>query len=159
MTQRWIDRLIVFAATGCGSGLVPKAPGTAGSLVGLFLALGLFGLGEMAAAVLIAVFLPAAVVIADKAEKHLQKTDPGCIVIDEIAGMLITLFGIPLSAGTAVGGFILFRIFDITKPFPIRYLERRIPGGAGIVADDLAAGIYANLLLRIALALWGAGVG
>jgi len=94
-------------------------------------------------------FIFFAVCIADAAEKILKQNDPGCIVIDEIAGMMVTLIGLPFNPITVVIGFIIFRILDILKPFPIRNLDKRIPGGLGVVADDVAAGIIANLLLRI----------
>jgi phosphatidylglycerophosphatase A len=93
-------------------------------------------------------FIIFAVCIADAAEKILKQNDPGCIVIDEIAGMMVTLIGLPVSPITLVSGFIIFRILDILKPFPIRNIDKRIPGGLGVVADDVAAGIIANLLLR-----------
>jgi phosphatidylglycerophosphatase A len=93
-------------------------------------------------------FIFFAVYIADVAEKILKQNDPGRIVIDEIAGMMVTLTGLPFNPTTIVFGFILFRILDILKPFPIRYLDKRISGGLGVVADDVAAGIIANLLLR-----------
>ncbi len=94
-------------------------------------------------------FILFAVYIADAAEKLLKRSDPGCIVIDEMAGMMVTLIGLPFNPITVVIGFIIFRILDILKPFPIRNLDRGIPGGMGVVADDVAAGIIANLLLRI----------
>jgi phosphatidylglycerophosphatase A len=94
-------------------------------------------------------FIFFAVWIADAAEKILEQNDPGCIVIDEIAGMVVALVGLPFNPITVVIGFIIFRILDIFKPFPIRDLDKRIPGGLGVVADDVAAGIITNLLLRI----------
>jgi phosphatidylglycerophosphatase A len=96
-------------------------------------------------------FIVFAVWIANDAEKLLKKKDPGCIVIDEIAGMAVTLFGLPFNLTTALIGFIIFRILDISKPFPIRALDKRVAGGVGIVIDDVAAGIFANLLLRLIL--------
>ena len=92
-----------------------------------------------------------AVWLANSSEKLLGRKDPGCIVIDEIAGMLVTLAGLPFTFFTAATGFVLFRILDIFKPFPIRMLERRVPGGAGIVIDDIVAGIIGNIALRMML--------
>lgn len=89
--------------------------------------------------------------IADRAEKALNKKDPGCIVVDEIAGMVVSLVGLQFTLTTAVFGFICFRILDILKPFPIRILDKQIPGGVGVVADDVVAGIFTNLLLRLIL--------
>jgi len=77
--------------------------------------------------------------------------DPSSIVIDEIAGMTVTLLGIPLTPFSLILGFLVFRAFDILKPFPIRLLDQKVPGGAGIVLDDVMAGIYGNLLIRIVL--------
>ncbi len=76
--------------------------------------------------------------------------DPGFIVIDEIAGMMVTLFGHPFTIGVVLAGFVLFRILDVLKPFPIGFLEARVPGGAGVVVDDVAAGIFGNGILHLA---------
>ncbi len=86
--------------------------------------------------------------IANDAEKILNKKDPGSIVIDEIAGMAVTLIGLPFNVFYVTSGFIIFRVLDITKPLPIRYIEKRISGGAGVVLDDIAAGAIANVILR-----------
>ena len=104
---------------------------------------------------MIAVVIVLAVWLAGASEKLLGRKDPGCIVIDEIAGMLVTMAGLPFTFFTAVAGFVLFRILDILKPFPIRTLERKIPGGTGIVIDDVVAGIIANITLRIMLYMVG----
>jgi len=141
----------VLLATGFYIGNIPYAPGTFGSLIGLPLCFVLAGLELLPTIVCAAAFILLAVWIANNAEKALNKKDPGCIVIDEIAGMGGSLVGVPFTLTTAVFGFICFRILDILKPFPIRFLERQIPGGAGVVADDVVAGIFANLLLRIIL--------
>ena len=77
--------------------------------------------------------------------------DPGCIVIDEVAGMAVTFFAIPFNMYIGFVGFILFRFFDILKPFHIRFLEKRIGVGAGVVIDDIAAGIMSNIILHIIL--------
>lgn len=79
------------------------------------------------------------------------RKDPGAIVIDEVVGMAVALLGLPLTPATIIGGFILFRLLDIIKPFPVGWLDRRLSGGTGIVADDVAAGIIANLILRVLL--------
>jgi phosphatidylglycerophosphatase A len=86
------------------------------------------------------------------AERHFRRTDPGHAVIDEVVGMLVTLAFVPVGPGGAIAGFFLFRLFDIVKPWPVRDLER-LPGGVGIMADDVLAGIYGNLALRGTLAL------
>jgi phosphatidylglycerophosphatase A len=79
--------------------------------------------------------------------------DPGAVVIDEVAGMVVTLLGLPFTVATACWGFVLFRLLDIAKPFPIGWLDRHLKGGLGIVADDVAAGVIANLTLRLIL-IW-----
>jgi phosphatidylglycerophosphatase A len=147
------DHAVFLFATGCYVGKIPVAPGTFGSLIGV---LGCFFLSKihLSIAVLVTVlFIILAIRIAAEAEKILKKTDPGCVVIDEIAGMIIVLLGLPANWTTAAAGFILFRLLDIVKPFPIRLLERRLSGGLGVVMDDVAAGIMANVALRLALFL------
>ena len=139
---------VMFLATGFYIGNIPLAPGTFGSLIGLPLSFALAGISLTPAMLCILCFIIFAVCIADAAEKILKQNDPGCIVIDEIAGMMVTLIGLPVSPITLASGFIIFRILDILKPFPIRNIDKRIPGGLGVVADDVAAGIIANLLLR-----------
>ena len=81
------------------------------------------------------------------------RKDPGLVVVDEVAGQWITLVGMPFTAPVVLAGFVLFRVMDIVKPWPARALER-LPGGWGIMADDVAAGIYAQLLLRVLLLVW-----
>ena len=130
---------------------MPFAPGTFGTLAGLplcyLVSLCPSGVGVMIISAVIAL----GVWLADSSEKMIGSKDPGCIVIDEIAGMLVTLAGLPFTFITVAVGFVLFRILDIFKPFPIRSLERKIPGGSGIMVDDLVAGIMANIILRIIL--------
>ncbi len=84
---------------------------------------------------------------AGAAERHFGGVDPGPVVIDEVVGMLITLFLIPVSVSGAIAGLLLFRVFDIVKPFPAGRLEQ-LHGGVGVMSDDAMAGIYANLVLR-----------
>ena len=100
-------------------------------------------------------FIGLAVWVADAAEEILKAQDPGCIVIDEVAGMMMTLAGLPFDVLTVVSGFIVFRILDIVKPFPIRTAERHFSGGTGVVLDDVIAGIMGNVLLRAILTLFG----
>ena len=140
---------ILFLATGLNIGKIPFAPGTFGSLIGLPLGFALAGLKLIQAIACAALFICFAIWISHIAARMLKKKDPGCIVIDEIAGMMVALIGLPFNLSTVVVGFIFFRILDITKPFPFRLLDNRVSGGLGIVADDIAAGIIANLLLRI----------
>ena len=143
------DNAAVFLATGFYVGNIPFAPGTIGSLIGLPLSFLLAGLPLSAAMVAAVIIIGLAVWIAGAAARTFERKDPGCIVVDEIAGMVVTLIGLPFNLATVMTGFILFRILDILKPFPIRVLDKRLSGGLGIVADDVAAGIFANILIRI----------
>jgi phosphatidylglycerophosphatase A len=145
------EKGVLFLATGFYVGNIPPAPGTLGSLIGLALCFLLAGIQLPPAIILAVLFIGFAVWIAHAAEKTLKKKDPGCIVIDEVAGMVVTLIGLPFNLTTAVIGFIIFRILDILKPFPIRTLDKRLAGGIGIVADDVVAGIFANIILRVLL--------
>ena len=147
--MKFRNAAVLFLATGFYIGNIPIAPGTFGTILGLPLGFVLAGLKLPLAIVCTMLFIVIAVWIANDAEKILQKKDPGCIVIDEIAGMAVTLVGLPFNLTTALIGFIIFRILDISKPFPIRAIDKRVAGGVGIVIDDVAAGIFANLLLRL----------
>ena len=149
--MKFRDTAVIFLATGCYLGRVPVAPGTFGSLLGLLICVVLSDIWLTSAVLITIAFIGCSVWIADEAEKRLNQKDPGCIVIDEIAGMMVTLIGLPFNLFTAAAGFILFRLLDILKPFPIRLIERRLSGGVGVVADDVAAGILANIVLRIVL--------
>ncbi len=149
------QQTVLFFSTGFYSGYIPFAPGTFGTLTALPLCYLLSICSSGGGAVIIIAFILLAIWLADSSEKLINKKDPGCIVIDEIAGMLVTLAGLPFNFFTVVMGFVLFRLLDIFKPFPIRYLERKIPGGAGIVVDDIVAGIIANITLRIIVYLVG----
>ena len=143
------EKAVLFIATGCFIGKIPFAPGTFGSLAGILLCFILSKISVLAAILCIILFIIFSIWIANGAEKILNKKDPGSIVIDEIAGMTVTLIGIPFNVFYVTTGFLIFRILDITKPFPIRYIDRRVSGGAGIVFDDIAAGLIANVILRI----------
>ncbi|HTI49776.1 MAG TPA: phosphatidylglycerophosphatase A [Planctomycetaceae bacterium] len=149
------DRLVVLLATGLGVGWIPRAPGTFGSLLGLPLAWGIAHLpfaGQIAAAVV--VFL-IGLGLCDRAAKVLKAKDPGAIVFDEIAAFPVIYLFAPISVFTAVAGFLLFRLFDITKPWPAGRFEK-LPGGLGIMADDLIAGIYSGAALWCLVSLWPA---
>ncbi len=142
------QKTVVFLATGCFIGKIPIAPGTFGSIAGLPLCLILSMLTVWMAILCVGCFISIALLIAQMAASLIKKNDPGCIVIDEIAGMLVTFIGIPFNPLYVGAGFCIFRIFDIVKPFPARYLEKKLSGGAGIVFDDVAAGIYSNIVLQ-----------
>ncbi|MBN2034513.1 MAG: phosphatidylglycerophosphatase A [Deltaproteobacteria bacterium] len=138
----------LILASWFGVGLVPFAPGTAGTLAGMPLVLFTGCLETPEAALFDLVFIAVSVWTADLSSRILQKDDPSVVVIDEVAGFLLTLFLVPLNLGNVCLGFLLFRLFDVLKPFPIKKLEN-LRGGLGIVADDLLAGVYANLSLRL----------
>jgi phosphatidylglycerophosphatase A len=138
-------------ATALGVGYVPVAPGTFGSAVGLLLWYVLPASPLFHATAISAIFAIGSW-SGSVAERHFGRIDPGQVVIDEVAGMLVTLFLVPVGWAGALGAFLLFRIADIIKPYPANRLER-LPGGIGIMADDVMAGIYANVALRLTLAV------
>jgi len=144
-------KIVLFLATGGYLGHVPIAPGTFGSLPGLLICLGMSGISLDYAILLTIVLTGLAIVIAQQAKELIGGKDPSSIVIDEITGMTVTLLGIPLSPFSLILGFLVFRALDILKPFPIRHLDQKVPGGAGIVLDDVMAGVYGNILIRIFL--------
>ena len=150
-TAGWRGRAVLGIATVGPCGHAPVAPGTFGSAAGLLLfwAVRTSGSPAVEAAVLLAV-TAVGVVVATRAESAYGRRDPGLIVIDETAGMLLTLAAVPVGPVGAVVGFLAFRLFDIVKPFPARRAER-LPGGWGVMADDLVAGLYAQALLRLLL--------
>jgi phosphatidylglycerophosphatase A len=140
-------------ATVFGIGYVPIAPGTFGSLAGLLL-WAVIPASPLAQAAAILVVFAAGCWGAGIAELYFGRTDPGHVVVDEVMGMLITLFMNPVGWRGAAGAFLLFRIFDIVKPFPANRLEA-LHGGVGVMADDGMAAVYANLTLRACLWLGG----
>jgi phosphatidylglycerophosphatase A len=145
-----IGAAATLLATGFGSGYSPIAPGTAGSAVGLVLLLPLARLAPgWQVAIAAATFL-AGVAAAGHVAARVRVEDPGIVVVDEVVGQWVSLLFLPLSPLTLLLGFLLFRALDIVKPWPARQLEA-LHGGWGIMADDLMAGVYANLLLRVAL--------
>jgi len=154
--RRFVDSSARVVATAFGSGYSPAAPGTAGSAVGLLL------FWPMAAwpwpwqiAAAAALFVVGALA-AGRVARHVGLKDPAIVVVDEVVGQWVTLTALPLTPATAGLGFLLFRAMDIVKPWPARDLER-LPGGWGIMADDVAAGVYAHLLLRVGLLVWPVG--
>jgi len=150
-TQNPKQKILVFLATGCYVGYIPVAPGTFGSLIAIPLVWFLSRLAPFLSVIVILLFMALSIWVAGEAEKIFNQKDSGCIVIDEIAGMLATFFLVPWSIQNILAGFVLFRIFDIAKPFPIRLIDRKLKGGPGVVLDDIMAGIYANAVLRLFL--------
>ena len=153
-----MTRLAVFVATVGYCGYFPFAPGTAGSAAGLaFYALVWWTGSPFVEAGLILALFAAGVWAATTAERYFGGIDPGHIVIDEVVGMLITLAFVPVGWSGAAAGFVLFRIFDVIKPYPAGRFER-LHGGLGVMADDVMAGVYANLALRLLMWLLPAWV-
>src|SRR3989339_1544946 len=122
------ERLVMFLATGCFVGNIPIAPGTFGTIAGLLFCLFLSKAGFLSATFIVVVFIIFAVWIAGEAEKIIKQKDPGRIVIDEIAGIMVTLLGLPFNFVSVISGFFIFRILDIIKPFPIRSIENKLSG-------------------------------
>lgn len=144
-----LKKMIVFIACGFGTGYAPAAPGTFGSLLGLLVYYFMHWYSFATQIIITVCLIVLAVILAHIASKIMRQEDPGPIVIDEIAGQTIALWGVAFSGVNLIAGFILFRLFDIWKPFPIKRLEKSVPGGAGIVIDDLVAGLYARIILQI----------
>jgi len=153
--EAYPGKVALWLSSWFGTGLFPKAPGTFGTLGAVPLVLGAQSFKPLFYALGLGAFILIAVWVSDRTEKILGRPDPQEVVIDEVAGLLLTFFLLPLSWFSLVLGFILFRIFDILKPFPAGRLER-IGGGLGIVLDDLMAGFYTNLALRACLLLLNA---
>src|SRR5260370_15080370 len=147
------DKVALAIATWLGCGYSPVAPGTAGTAAALAIAILLArfaGWKPWYFVVLAVVALAPAIWAADVTARILGKKDPGQVVVDEVVGEWITLAGATsLNWKSYLGAFVLFRLFDIWKPPPVRQLEA-LPGGAGIVADDVMAGVYAALVLFLA---------
>lgn len=139
-------------ATWFGCGYAPKGPGTAGSLAALVIAIALnyyAGAGRVTLLVLTAILLAPGIWSAGVVAKETNKTDPQIVVIDEVIGQWITLAGAAtFNWKSWLAAFLLFRLFDIWKPAPVRQLER-LPGGWGIVADDVMAGVYGALAIFV----------
>lgn len=142
-------RLGVFVAT-CGYlGYVPIAPGTFGSAAGLVVLTAVRWTGSpLVELVAIALIFAIGVWSGNIAERHFGGVDPAPVVLDEVLGMLITLALIPVNFTGAVVGFLLFRLFDVIKPWPANRMEA-LPGGLGVMADDAMAAVYGNIVMRL----------
>ncbi|MFW2366827.1 MAG: phosphatidylglycerophosphatase A [Desulforhopalus sp.] len=151
-----MNRIIMALATGLYVGKMPKAPGTWGSLAAFLPWLLIKDFPLTTYLLLLMVIFIIGFFVSGSAEKILDSPDAGCIVIDEILGMFITLAAAPNHPVAWLLGFILFRIFDIAKPFPVSWFDQKIHGGIGIMMDDVIAGIYA--LASLQLLWWLAGM-
>jgi phosphatidylglycerophosphatase A len=140
-----------FLAFGFGSGLAPKAPGTAGTLVAIPLYLLIAGLGLTQYTLVVLIAALFGIWICDVASKQLRVHDHPGIVWDEFVGYWVTMWALPAEWPWIVAGFVAFRIFDIAKPWPVGVLDRRVGGGLGIMIDDIIAGAMACGTLHLAL--------
>jgi phosphatidylglycerophosphatase A len=146
--MNFLDRAALMLAKGFGAGSSPLAPGTIGSLWGILLG---YAMARCALAATLAIAVGVVLIgvwAAGRAERLIGKKDAPEIVVDEVAGMTITLAGLPFTLPHVAAGFIIFRMLDIAKPPPARWAEEHMVGGWGVVMDDVVAGVYGNLLLR-----------
>ena len=148
-----MNRFHQLVATGAYSGYFPKIPGTFASFIGILLFYPVAAFSPLIQLLMILILFALGVGSSFAVEKALGQTDPGIIVIDEIVGIWISLFLVPLQWKSLVIGFILFRILDIRKPFLIHHLQS-LKGGWGVMLDDCLAGLYTNLSLHVILYFW-----
>ena len=146
-----MKHFILLLATGFGVGYSPIAPGTLGTLVAILIYYFLSNILSPLYEITLLGFLFLSVWVSGNAEIFFERKDDQRIVIDEITGFLIAMLWVPKTIRFVIIGFFLFRFFDIVKPFPIRRLEKGFKGGFGVVLDDVVAGVYANILLRLFL--------
>ena len=139
---------------GAGLGRMPYMPGTFGTLAGIPIFWALSHLPVWGYGLAVAALFCAAAWVSGQADVYLGRHDHPGIVIDEVAGFLVTMLGLPATWLNIILGFVLFRVFDILKPWPCRLIDREWQGGWGVVLDDLAAGIFSGLVLQIGLNLW-----
>ena len=149
--------LILTLATWGGVGFLPFMPGTWGTLAALPLWHGLAPTGPWVYGLGVAALVILGLMVAGPAQEILGRTDHPAIVVDEVAGLLITLAGVPLTWEHAALGFIIFRTLDILKPFPIRWFQEGGKGGLEVMADDIAAGVIGRVVLEVVLIFWGTG--
>jgi len=149
LSRRVLTDPVHILAFGFGAGLAPLAPGTVGSLLGVALAWFTLDLGLITQIGCAALLFLSGIWICGESSRRLGIHDHGGIVWDEIAGMYVTLLVAPYTIAAWILGFLLFRAFDIVKPWPIRDLDHRLGGGLGIMLDDLVAALYAAILLAL----------
>ena len=142
--------LAKIAGTFFGLGYFPAAPGTAATIAGIGVVFLLKEAGWLYYAVAVAALFAIGVAAASHLEKKLGEKDPGIVVIDEVVGVMIALAGLPFSWPAVISGFFLFRAFDMFKIYPINKFEA-LPGGWGVMLDDVMAGLYTNIVLSIAM--------
>jgi phosphatidylglycerophosphatase A len=145
------DRLSKLVATFFYVGYLPFVPGTFGSIAGLALYFFLKGNNFLYLSAVLVIML-IGFVTCGRAEKIIGKKDPKYVVIDEVAGMLISLMFLPYELKWVISGFFVFRLLDTLKPFPANRFQK-LHGSIGIMGDDIVAGLYCNIVLQIALRL------
>ena len=148
VTVLWIRSLLKQVATFFGIGFFPKGPGTAGTFATIPLVLLLSWAGPLFYMAAVILLLPVAIIAAQVYEQDAGGHDHNEIVIDEVIGFLVAMTWLPMTWQSLLAGFLLFRVLDILKPFPISYLDEKVPGGFGVVVDDLFAGLVVNIILQ-----------
>jgi phosphatidylglycerophosphatase A len=149
--------LILALATWGGVGFLPWMPGTWGTLAALPLWYHLAHAGPWTYGLGLAAVIILGLWVAGPAQEMLGQTDHPAIVVDEVAGFLITMAGVPPTLEHAVLGFFIFRALDILKPFPIRWFQEGGKGGLEVMADDVAAGVTGRVILEVVMIFWGRG--
>ncbi|MFC1665718.1 phosphatidylglycerophosphatase A [Pseudomonadota bacterium] len=142
---------VLMCALGFGAGLVPKAPGTFGTLVAVPIVILLGQTTYWVLPLTALLFFAVGIPVCNQASKYYQAHDHSSIVWDELVGFMITMSFVPINLVSLVIGFVLFRIFDILKPWPISWLDKNVQGSWGIMVDDVAAGLAANVCLQLCL--------
>jgi phosphatidylglycerophosphatase A len=154
-SARLFDKVALVVSIWFGTGLLPGMPGTFGTAGAIPLYLLVNFLHTSYQALFLLLIIIVAIWSSHSSERILGRVDPREIVIDEVAGFLLSVIFIPFTLRNLVAGFFLFRFFDILKPPPIKLIEKKVKGGCGIVFDDLVAGVYAHLSLRFLLYMLG----
>ncbi len=155
LSPRLLLNPVHFLSLGFGSGLFPRAPGTIGTLVAVPVYLLMIQLNPVPYLLITLFLLYMGIHLCQATAHRLGVHDHPAIVWDEIVGYLLTMVAVPIGWFWVVLGFVLFRLFDIWKPWPIGYLDRRVSGGVGIMLDDLLAALYASIVMQVVLYLIG----
>jgi phosphatidylglycerophosphatase A len=145
----FFDRIALISSIWFGTGLLPVMPGTYGTVAAIPLYLGVSSLAPQYQISILLIIVIGAIWSSHRSQSILGVLDAPEIVIDEVAGFLVTIILIPFTWPALIAGFLLFRFFDILKPPPIKGVETKVKGGVGVVLDDLVAGVYAHISLRL----------